>query len=673
MPAGSSSPRGGLDGELARGGGDLLAPAVARARARASSCRSLRGAAQRVEHLAHDLRAGARGRRWRRGGCRCSRISSRSVTQELAEQAHQRVDLALGARPVLLAEGVERERLDAEPAADADDAPHRGAPGLVPGLARLAARLGPAAVAVHDDADVARAGSGLRRGSLAEPFLASSRAGGAGTVWRLRRRGRRGAEGSGRRRRAAPLTSGGRDMERRASMNTGVGLTVTLRVRMGAHDAHYAGELVDGARVLALFGDVATELLIRLDGDEGLFRAYEAIEFLAPVRAGDYIEATGVVTKVGNTSRAMAFEARKVIANVRDALGAALRRRRARRAGRRLPRPRHLRGAEGAPAPPAPRPARPLRAPARARRAARAAAHHHPAAARHPHAAERRAHPDGRDRRRRDDARADAVAARSPRRRSPTRPRAAATPAQRHPPPRPQPRRHALASRASSSPRPSRRSARRPTSIVQTSTGGAVGMGVDERAQPLDCQPEMATLNCGTLNFGDDVFVNTRPLIRDLAARIRAAGSVIELECYEVGHIDEALAPAARRGSSARPLHFQFVLGVPGGIGAREDVLRFMASQVPAGATWGVAAVGPSPAPDDRARDAPRRSRARRAGGQHLPGEGRARRGQRAARGARRGVREERWGARWWIRSGRGSCSGSGGAEPGLTRRRAGG
>src|SRR5580700_5573707 len=100
-------------------------------------------------------------------------------------------------------------------------------------------------------------------------------------------------------------------------MNTGVGLTVTLRVRMGAHDAHYAGELVDGARILALFGDVATELLIRLDGDEGLFRAYEAIEFLAPVRAGDFIEATGIITKIGSTSRAMAFEARKVVANVR--------------------------------------------------------------------------------------------------------------------------------------------------------------------------------------------------------------------------------------------------------------------------------------------------------------------------------------------------------------------
>src|SRR5688500_12213614 len=101
-------------------------------------------------------------------------------------------------------------------------------------------------------------------------------------------------------------------------MTFGVGLRVTLRVRMGAHDAHYAGELVDGARMLALFGDVATELLIRLDGDEGLFRAYESVEFLAPVLSGDYIEATGVITRVGATSRQMAFEARKVVANVRD-------------------------------------------------------------------------------------------------------------------------------------------------------------------------------------------------------------------------------------------------------------------------------------------------------------------------------------------------------------------
>ncbi|MDP2271506.1 MAG: hotdog domain-containing protein [Archangium sp.] len=82
---------------------------------------------------------------------------------------------------------------------------------------------------------------------------------------------------------------------------------------MGTHDAHYGGDLVDGARMLGLFGDVATELLIRLDGDEGLFRAYDAVEFLAPVYAGDYIEAEGTITGLGNTSRKMTFEARKVI------------------------------------------------------------------------------------------------------------------------------------------------------------------------------------------------------------------------------------------------------------------------------------------------------------------------------------------------------------------------
>lgn len=86
-----------------------------------------------------------------------------------------------------------------------------------------------------------------------------------------------------------------------------------IRVRMSMHDAHYGGNLVDGAKVLHLFGDVATELLIRQDGDEGLFAGYESVEFLAPVYAGDYIEAVGEIVKVGNSSRKMVFEARKVI------------------------------------------------------------------------------------------------------------------------------------------------------------------------------------------------------------------------------------------------------------------------------------------------------------------------------------------------------------------------
>ncbi|MDR3215652.1 MAG: 3-aminobutyryl-CoA ammonia lyase [Bacilli bacterium] len=86
-----------------------------------------------------------------------------------------------------------------------------------------------------------------------------------------------------------------------------------IRLRMSAHDAHYGGELVDGARMVGLFGDVATELLIKRDGDEGLFVAYQDVQFKAPVFAGDYIEAYGYIEKEGNTSRTMKFEARKVI------------------------------------------------------------------------------------------------------------------------------------------------------------------------------------------------------------------------------------------------------------------------------------------------------------------------------------------------------------------------
>lgn len=86
-----------------------------------------------------------------------------------------------------------------------------------------------------------------------------------------------------------------------------------IRLRMSAHDAHYGGNLVNGSRMLDLFGDVATELLIRQDGDEGLFKAYDMIEFVAPVYAGDFIEAVGEIVKIGNTSRKMVFEARKVI------------------------------------------------------------------------------------------------------------------------------------------------------------------------------------------------------------------------------------------------------------------------------------------------------------------------------------------------------------------------
>ncbi len=92
----------------------------------------------------------------------------------------------------------------------------------------------------------------------------------------------------------------------------------TMRLRLSTHDAHYGGQLVNGAHMLSLFGDVATELAILCDGDEGLLVGYERIEFLAPLFAGDFVEVTGRITRIGRTSRRMEFEAWKVIAARQD-------------------------------------------------------------------------------------------------------------------------------------------------------------------------------------------------------------------------------------------------------------------------------------------------------------------------------------------------------------------
>ncbi len=91
-------------------------------------------------------------------------------------------------------------------------------------------------------------------------------------------------------------------------------ITATIRVRLSAKDSHYGGQLINGAHLLSLFGDVATELAIQCDGDEGLLVGYENVEFLAPLYAGDFVEASGRITKIGRTSRRIEFDARKVIA-----------------------------------------------------------------------------------------------------------------------------------------------------------------------------------------------------------------------------------------------------------------------------------------------------------------------------------------------------------------------
>ncbi|HLK42532.1 MAG TPA: hotdog fold domain-containing protein [Thermoleophilia bacterium] len=92
------------------------------------------------------------------------------------------------------------------------------------------------------------------------------------------------------------------------------GMQVELRMRLSAADAHYGGNLVDGAHGLKIFGDIVTELAIRTDGDEGLFAGYEKVEFLAPLYAGDFVRATGTIVRMGNTSRTVDLELWKQLA-----------------------------------------------------------------------------------------------------------------------------------------------------------------------------------------------------------------------------------------------------------------------------------------------------------------------------------------------------------------------
>ena len=94
--------------------------------------------------------------------------------------------------------------------------------------------------------------------------------------------------------------------------------TSTIRLRIRASDAHYGGNLVNGAYMLSLFGDIATELAILCDGDEGLLVGYESVEFLVPLYAGDFVEARGRITNIGRTSRRLEFEAHKIITPRRD-------------------------------------------------------------------------------------------------------------------------------------------------------------------------------------------------------------------------------------------------------------------------------------------------------------------------------------------------------------------
>lgn len=131
-----------------------------------------------------------------------------------------------------------------------------------------------------------------------------------------------------------------------------------------------------------------------------------------------------------------------------------------------------------------------------------------------------------------------------------------------------------------------------PDIIIQPSTGGAVGMTDDERLQPTELKPEMATLDCGTLNFGgDEIFINTENTIKYFGQRMIELGIKPEIEVFDKSMIDMALR-LHRRGFIQSPMHFDFVMGVNGGITGELRDFIFLRESIPADATYTVAGIG---------------------------------------------------------------------------------
>ena len=133
-----------------------------------------------------------------------------------------------------------------------------------------------------------------------------------------------------------------------------------------------------------------------------------------------------------------------------------------------------------------------------------------------------------------------------------------------------------------------------PNVILIPSTGGAVGMSPEERLQSTDTTPipEMATLDCGTCNFGDEIFDNTTPTMRAFGKRMMERGIKPEYECFEMGHLDTILTMARKGQVPGAPMQFNFVLGVPGCTPATVDNLCWLVKNIPAGSTWTSTGIG---------------------------------------------------------------------------------
>ncbi|MBI5532287.1 MAG: 3-keto-5-aminohexanoate cleavage protein [Deltaproteobacteria bacterium] len=376
-------------------------------------------------------------------------------------------------------------------------------------------------------------------------------------------------------------------------MSNAVGLAVTLRVRFGPSSADRVGGLVDPARIAALFSDVASELMIRLDGDEGVLRGYERLEILAPVFAGDYVEAIGVLTRVSNTSRQIAFEARKVISAVRagsstaptaaDALaepivvcravGTCIVPRALQRHPRLVVPALPQTSGDGARLPEGhvivtppphivvtpPRSTPPeiiLAASIVGGGVTRDHTPHIPITPEEIAAEARRCR----------DAGAGVV----------------------HIGLEPTGSPEELSAKARSIVDAVRASC---DALIFLSTMSPGAEATELRAAIAEAGADVIGFATGSSNFGDGWIENPRGRMRQTASMLRERNARVICECLELGHIDEAVA-LAREKFVAHPLRLQVVLGVPGALGANDDVVRFLASRIPRGAVWFAAGVG---------------------------------------------------------------------------------
>jgi 3-keto-5-aminohexanoate cleavage enzyme len=377
-------------------------------------------------------------------------------------------------------------------------------------------------------------------------------------------------------------------------MSNAVGLAVILRVRFGPGSADRSGGLVDPARVLALFGDVASELMIRLDGDEGVLRGYQQVEVLGPVFVGDFIEVTGVLTGMGNTSRQVAFEARKVISHLRSASAPSS-------AADALAEPVCVCRAVGTCFVPRSLQRRPRGAapalPANTSAGARLP-EGHAVVTPPPHMVitpPRNTPPEvvlaasiiG----------GGVTRAHTPH--IPVTPEEVAAEARRC--------RDAGAAlvclgldpTSFQSPEQLKVHASELVSAVRAGTDALIALSAispgevnpEVPAAMAEAGADLVSMVTGSSNFGDGWIENPRSRVRQVASMLRDRHAKVLCECLEFGHVDEAVA-LAREKTLPHPLRMQVLLGVPGALGAHDEVVRFLAMRMPRGAIWFAAGVG---------------------------------------------------------------------------------